>query len=70
MTEEELVSALAIEAETFHMVEDLPENLGRNKVLDMVRNSLRAYGEDTLWGKEVGDEYREWAERQIERVLK
>lgn len=70
LTKEELVLALALDTEVFETLDELPETMGRNEVLKRIRNSLRYYGEDDIWGREIPEEYRSWAEKQIERLAK
>lgn len=68
ISKEEMIQALAVEAEIWYS--ELPDNVGVRELMNRIKVALKYYAEDDLWGREVEEEYREWAAKQVERIVK
>jgi hypothetical protein len=68
ISKEEMIQALAVEAEIWYS--EMPEDVGVRELMNRIKGALKYYAEDDLWGREPDEEYREWATRQVERIIK
>lgn len=68
LSKEEMIQALAVEAEIWYS--EMPDNIGVRELMNRIKGALKYYTEDDLWGREVEEEYREWATKQVERIVK
>lgn len=67
ISKEEMVQALAVEAEIWYP--ELPEDVGVREIMNRIKGALKYYAEDDLFNREVEEEYREWAKKQVERIV-
>jgi hypothetical protein len=69
LDKEELVNALYLDVAYFEVFDDLPEKMPEAEIIKRIKKTLQERGEE-LFPEDFDEDYKDWCEAQVTRILK